>query len=367
MFIDHNNAAYFLAERGLLEFESVVEGDFLIADQSSRNRNLRIVRRKSPGFFIKQVGQQAPEFLQSMQREAACYQLANENPDFQALLPLTPGFHYFDPINHILIIELLSDSESLWEYHRRVNCFPVEIAKLQGEKLGTYHRSVRMEAQNGNQRSGLEVFARQIPWILSIHETNPAYLNQVSRGNAQLIGIVQQYPEFQNALASIKQHWKYSALIHGDIKWENILLVTHNGAEPELRLIDWEIADIGDECWDAGAIIQAYLTFWVFSLPLSTGMPVADAAANAPFSGDDIKRALSAYWLSYAESRGLGQNTGRRMLIRSMNCAAARMIQTAYESIQSSPQMSPYALCKLQMSMNILRDPQAAVGDLMGL
>jgi hypothetical protein len=33
------------------------------------------------------------------------------------------------------------------------------------------------------------------------------------------------------------------------------------------------------------------------------------------------------------------------------------MIQTAYESIQTSPQISLHALCKLQMSMNILKDP----------
>jgi hypothetical protein len=43
------------------------------------------------------------------------------------------------------------------------------------------------------------------------------------------------------------------------------------------------------------------------------------------------------------------------------------MIQTAYESIQATPQISPHALCKLQMSMNILRDPEAAVADFIEL
>jgi serine/threonine protein kinase len=364
MFVDHENVAYFLAERRLLTFESVVDGDFMIVDQSSRNRNLKIVRQKSPGFFIKQVGNRAPAYMQSMEREATCYKLAKQHPEFHSLHALLPEFHYFDPVNYILVIELLPNGESLWEYHQKVGRFPLEIAKLQGEKLGAYHSQINV---NGHPEE-VKVFQRQIPWILSIHETNPTYLGQVSQGNTQLIAILQQYPEFQTALARIKADWTHTALIHGDIKWENMMLC-HNGDEAslELKIIDWEIADIGDECWDVGAIIQAYLTFWIFSLPMNNGLGLAETAASSPFEAEGIKPALAAYWSSYAESRNLEASASRRMLVRCMSCAAARMIQTAYESIQMTPQISPHALCKLQMSMNILRDPEAAVGDLMGL
>jgi len=364
MNLNPNNVAQFLAERRLLTFESVVDGDFLVVDQNSRNRNLKIIRRKSDGFFIKQIPQQTPEFMQSMQREAACYRLGNERRNLGEFPSLTPRFYYFDPLRYILIIELLVDSESVWEYHQRTGSLPVEVARLQGEKLGAYHRAARVNGQT----EGFEVFGRQIPWILSIHETNPMYLNQVSRGNAQLIGVVQQYPEFQSALAELKAQWNFSTLIHGDIKWENLMLRRVDGeAALELKVIDWEIADVGDECWDAGAVIQAYLTFWVFSLPLNSGMSLAEAAASSRYSSEDLKRALAVYWTSYAESGGLNQTASRQKLLRSMRCAAARMIQTAYESIQSSPQISPYALCKLQISLNILRDPKNAVADLMGL
>ena len=363
MFVDPSNVAYFLAERRLLTFDSVVDGDLMVVDQTSRNRNLKIVRRKSPGFFIKQVNFRSPEYTQSMGREAACYRLAKQHPELSALRALMPEFYYFDPINHILIIELLNDGESLWEYHRRAGCFPLEVAKLQGETLGSYHSQVSAEAV----QTEAGVFARQIPWILSLHETNPAYLGHVSRGNAQLIGILQQYPEFESALSRIKAGWNYTALIHGDIKWENMMLCHDGDSPPRLKIIDWEIADIGDECWDVGAVIQAYLTFWVFSLPLSGGGGIAEAVTAAPLDAESIKPALAAYWNAYAESRGLNAGTSRPMLARCMSCAAARMIQTAYESIQATPQISPYALCKLQMSMNILRNPEAATADFVGL
>jgi hypothetical protein len=363
MFVDPGNVAYFLAERRLLTFDSVVDGDFMVVDQTSRNRNLKIVRRKSPGFFIKQVSLPSPEYTQTLAREAACYRLSKEHLEFGAMRALMPEFHYFDPVKHVLIIELLNDGESLWEFHQRVQSFPVEIAKLQGETLGSYHAQVSADAAQGEAG----VFARQIPWILSLHETNPAFLGNVSRGNAQLIGILQQYPEFESALSRIKAGWNYAALIHGDIKWENMMLCHDGDAPPRLKIIDWEIADIGDECWDVGAVIQAYITFWIFSLPLGGGAGVAEAVAAAPLDAESLKPALAAYWNAYAASRGLGADASRQALVRSMSCAAARMIQTAYESIQATPQISPYALTKLQMSMNILRNPEAAVADFVGL
>ena len=363
MFVDYGNVAYFLAERRLLEFDSVVDGDFMVVDQSSRNRNLKIVRRKSPGFFIKQVSFSSPEYTQTLAREAACYRLSKEHAEFGAMRALMPEFHYFDSAKHILVIELLNDAESVWEYHQRVRCFPLDIAKLQGETLGSYHRQVSADAA----RAEAGVFAQQVPWILSLHETNPAYLGQVSRGNAQLIGILQQYPEFESALSAIKAGWNYASLIHGDIKWENMVLSYGGGDAVRLKIIVWEIADLGDECWDLGAVIQAYLTFWVFSLPLSGGAAVADAVAAAPLDAESMKPALAAYWQAYAESRGLDADASRRKLVRSMSCAAARMIQTAYESIQSAQQASSYTLTKLQMSMNILRNPEVAADDFVGL
>ncbi len=360
MFVDTNNIAYFLAERGLLRFESVVDGDFMVRDQNSRNRNLKVIRKNSPGFFIKQIAQKTPEYMQSMEREAACYRLAKQHPGFRSLQSLLPEFHYFDPANYILILELLPNGESLWGYHQRAGKFPLDIGKLQGEKLGLYHGRIKL---NGDT-SELKPFPRQIPWILSVYETHAAHQNQLGGGNSQLIDIVRQYPEFPYALAAIKTDWKYSTLIHGDIKWENLMVCRKGEDGPlELKIIDWEIADIGDECWDVGGVLQAYLSFWIFSLPV-TDTP---GPATAPFDTEGIKPAMAAFWTSYAAARNLDQNTSHQMLVRSMSCAAARIIQTAYESSLMVPQLSKHALCKLQMSMNILRDPAGAVHDLMGL
>ena len=380
MFLAPENVPYYLAERGLVSLKSVVDGDFTVFEQSSRNYNLKVVRQGSPGFFIKQVRRQSADLTTSFEREAACYEAARDGDKLAALKRLIPDFHLFDARRHVMVLGLLSGAESLWEHHKRVRRFSPRLAELQGDKLGEYHDGVRVSDLSSPDLTSpaLKRFPRALPWILSIHESDPSYLATLSRGNAQVVEILRRFPEFPRALKEIKRSWRHNALIHGDVKWENLMLcgrresdgaaANENGAPSydgaDLKVIDWEMADIGDDCWDVGAIFQSYLTFWIFSLPLAE-KGLAEAAADSPYDEDEMKRAMNAFWHRYAARRRLSSKMYRRMRERSMRCAAARMIQTAFESVQKSPDVTPHALCKLQMAMNILQDPAAAVRDLM--
>src|SRR3954453_4655707 len=121
------------------------------------------------------------------------------------------------------------------------------------------------------------------------------------------------------------------------------------------------MADLGDECWDAGAILQAYLSFWIFTLPLGPGVSLEAAAAMSSFKGEDMKVALAAFWTRYAAPRGFGKTTSRRYLERCMACAAARMVQTAYEGIQKYSQITAQGHCQLHISKNVQHGPSTAV------
>ena len=360
MFLAPENVPLYLAERGLLELKTVVAGDFTVLEQSSRNYNLRVERQHSPGFFIKQVRQPTPDLITSFQREAACYALAQDGKRLAALQRLIPDFHFFDARNHVMVLGLLDEAESLWQHHLREKKFSLEVARLQGEKLGTYHSQVRI---NDLAPAELEVFPRSLPWILSIHESESPYLARLGGGNAEVVELLRQYPEFPRAMHEIKRTWRRNALIHGDIKWDNLMLWRVAGGW-DLKVIDWEMADIGDDCWDVGAIFQSYLTFWIFSLPLQT-TALTEAAAESPYVEEEMKQAMRTFWQSYAASRRFSPGKSRRLRERAMRCASARMIQTAFESVQQSPQITPHALCQMQMAMNISRDPGAAVRDLL--
>jgi hypothetical protein len=360
--VDPENVLQYLAERRLTTVESAVDGDFMVLDQSSRNRNLKVLRRRSRGFFLKQSRSRSAAYARTVEREAACYGLAASHPDLAGLADLLPRLHLWDKANGVLVLEMLPNAESLWEHHQRMRGFPLDVAGLQGERLGAFQRQAERFQP---QLEALGLFDRQVPWILSIHETHPQYLHQMSQGNVQLLQILQQYPRLTSALDALRRSWAPRMLVHGDVKWENLILCRASEDAPvELRMIDWEMADLGDDGWDVGAIFQAYWTFWIFMLPLGPGVTLDQAAAQSPWRMEDLQAALTTFWRSYARARGITGRTERRMLERTMSCAAARMVQTAYEAIQQSQRMTPQGLVQLQMSMNVLSDPAAAAREI---
>jgi len=230
MIITKETIAHYLLGRGLLSFDSVVDGDFLVVEATSRNRNFKVIRSSNPGYFVKQVKTLMPKFYDS------------------------------DPARHALVIELLPEGGSLSDYHRQLGSFPVEVGVQLGRILGTYQREMGRRLRDGAKSNA---FARRVPWILSLHQLNQNLFGQLSAANTQVLNIIQSYPDFQQTLDRMSAGWRFDSLIHGDIKWDNLhVSVEGNGevkteGEMKLRLIDWELADFGDACWDAGAVFQS--------------------------------------------------------------------------------------------------------------
>ena len=384
MIITKETIAHYLLGRGLLTFDSVVDGDLLVVEATSRNRNFKVIRTASPGYFVKQVKAFEPQAVETMRYETACYWLSHNDPDFEPLAALMPKFYDSDPARHALVVELLPEGGSLSDYHRQSGAFPVEVGVQLGRILGTYQREMGRRLRDGAKSNA---FARRVPWILSLHQLNQNLFGQLSAANTQVLNIVQSYPDFPQTLDRMSAGWRFDSLIHGDIKWDNLhVTVERAGAEeggeaeaggaanmkqPEgkmtLRLIDWELADFGDACWDAGAVFQSYLSFWVFSMPAVAGVPAEQLVGAAQFPVEKMQPAIRAFWKTYVETRGLSGEEARDALERSVSYGAARMIQTAYEYMFHAPQITTSALYLLQLSLNILKSPREATASLLAL
>jgi len=373
MIITKETIAHYLLGRGLLTFDSVVDGDFLVVEATSRNRNFKVIRTANPGYFVKQVKTFEPQAVETMRYETACYWLSQNDPDFEPLAALMPKFYDSDPARHALVIELLPEGGSLSEYHRQLGSFPVEVGVQLGRILGTYQREMGRRLRDGAKSNA---FARRVPWILSLHQLNQNLFGQLSAANTQILNIVQSYPDFPQTLDRMSAGWRFDSLIHGDIKWDNLHVTIGGAAEGgeenaaggmNLRLIDWELADFGDACWDAGAVFQSYLSFWVFSMPAVAGVPAEQLVGSAQFPVEKMQPAIRAFWKTYVETRGLGSEEARDALERSVTYGAARMIQTAYEYMFHAPQITTSALYLLQLSLNILKSPGEATASLLAL
>jgi hypothetical protein len=365
MILSTANLAHYLIDRGLVPASDVVDGDLVIVEVSRRNRNFKVLRAAGPGCFVKQAQDWQPYSVETLHREARCYRLAAGDPDFAALADLLPHLLAYDAERCILVTELLPGAESLAEYHGRHGSFPLEMAERLGVMLGTYHRRAGTRAREGRLDAG---FPRTPPWILAVLDHNPSHLGPVSAGAAQLLGILRRYPEFRTGLDAVRAEWRHDALIHGDMKWENCMVLPGEGpAGGGIRIVDWELADFGDACWDVGSLFQAYLSSWIFSMQIPSDARPEQLLGGAQFPIERMQPAMGTFWRSYVSTLGAGAPAAAELLRRSMLYAAARMVQTAWEHTAAVPQVSTHVVCLLQLALNVLTRPDDAVRHLLGI
>lgn len=356
MLITAANICHYLLDKGFISGESVVDGDYVVVDSSGRNRNFQVIRESAPGYFVKQILHWDPQTIAMLQCEAACYWLAHNDADFSPLAPLLPEFFYYDLERHVLITELIPEGENLYEHFRRVGGFTTNMAGRLGRALGTYHQ---VAGDGLNSSPHCSIFPRQLPWILSADRRASHPFKQLSPATSQLFDLVDSSTELPRALDRLRAGWRADTLMHGDMRWENCVLAPRDSAG--LKIVDWELADIGDACWDIGGIIQAYLSASIMSAPTSPGGTPSPRDETADYHSEAVRPSIRAFWQEYVGVLHLGDEVARELFSRCVGYAAARMIQSAYEYVQFSPQVSANALRLVRVSADILRDtPQAA-------
>jgi hypothetical protein len=297
----------------------------------------------------------------TLKREAACYELARDDP---ALSRLMPRLIRYDASRHVLIIELLPDAESLADYHARHKTFPLGIGRLLGEGLGLYH------AHAGTLTDSKELqalFARQVPVILRLEGGGHTALSHFGRIGPVLSALMRQHQEFQTLLDALGEEWRFDSLIHGDMKWDNVLVFPGQSGELDFRIVDWEMADFGDAAWDVGAVLQSFLAVWIQSMPIASGLPPEAYIGMAAQPLETMRPVLHAFWQAYAAKRGFAEDQRRRELERCMCFGAARLVWAAVEQRLYAPQFDPAAAALLQVSLNVLKDPARAVRDLLNV
>jgi len=72
-------------------------------------------------------------------------------------------------------------------------------------------------------------------------------------------------------------------------------------------------------------------------------------------------------WRTYSEVIELPSKERKTFLLRTIRYGAARMIQTAYETLSFATHVNANALYLLQVSMNILLNPEEATDVLFGI
>ncbi len=354
--LDQSEAVSYLLGRGLIGTCSVVDGGIVVREVSRRNCNFAVDAGAAPSYLLKQGF--GPEGAATVAREAAVYEkLSVAGGAMEAYLP---RFHGYDAGERVLILELVRGARDLGTYHRGRRRFSTTLATAVGDALGRLHAEVLPEAD--------AMFAGRPPWVLSIHRPDLSIFREASAASLELVKTVQSVPSLGRHLDELRHAWHPSVLIHQDLKWDNLLACPAAGSsKPALKVIDWEAACGGDPGWDIGTVFSDYLSFWLFSIPV-TGRDLPERfpeLARSPLQR--MHPALAACWQSYRQRAGLKEPESGERLRRAVSFAAARLIATAFEAAQMSARLDSSLILHLQLAVNILERPREAAVHLLGL
>lgn len=206
------------------------------------------------------------------------------------------------------------------------------------------------------------------PGVYTAHRGGPL-LRWLGPGQRLLVDRAAGVRALAKGLDELAASWRPEALVHGDIKGENILCRAAaketQSASGSIKLVDWELCDLGDPAWDTGCLIQSYITFWALSGPMRPGLSLR---ARVPLSAvplASIAPAARAVWEGYQSSHPSGSED-RQLLERTLRSAAARVFQSALERMHGLPEPPPPSLVLLDLAAEAMEHP-STLGELFGL
>jgi 5-methylthioribose kinase len=355
MLTQHDVVPYLLT-RGLITSRYVVDGNVAVLDNSRRNRNYRII---SPDgcYLVKQaVGS---DRIETLSREAVIYQQFFSGGQKNGIASHLPRFCAYDPEQHILILELIQDAETLREQQQRLGRVSSHSAQKAADALASLHR-VKLTSK--------EKTATPRASALYLHQPSLAAYRDISRAGLQLIEIIQKQKGLKERLDQLRHEWQPSRFIHGDIRAENFLIPVPLGRNKRpVKIVDFEFAGAGDAAWDVGSLFSEYLSFWLFSFPLMTASQLDRFIHLTACPLDKIQPSLRSFWNQYVSCMALDDSKSDQFLLRAVKFSALRLFVMALEMSPALSSVNTYILLLVQVGMNILAQPEKAAVELLGI
>jgi thiamine kinase-like enzyme len=349
-----------LAARGLISLAAVVDGDLALVEVPRRNRNLKVLIRNGRSYFVKQAVDRSSR--QSVAREADFYRFISSLPN--GLHQYLPNFYGHDSETHLLVLELAPASRDLSEHYECAHRLSLPLARQTGCALAELHK-LRDSHQSG--MSFGQGATADTPWVLSLDQPSVAILGRASAANLKLIRIIQGFTGFVEALQRLYLEWRRDWFIHFDLKSENMVAVRGtSGRWTRLQVVDWEFVGTGDACWDIGSVFADYLGRWLLSMPQTEENTAGQMSDLSSRRLVETQAVLGAFWKEYVLRMSLA-HLADQWLVRSVEYAAARLLQRCYEELQTSMDLTVHSVRMLQVGQNMLQRPEEAAVRLLGL
>jgi hypothetical protein len=334
-----------------------------VVSAARRNRNLQVRVRGGQGCLVKQPDDPTAGGHHTLRSEAAFYAFCAQEPAAAGMAAVIPRLLFCDPDQAVLAVELFDAAMPLWHHFwtHDDGPFPVGIASALGRALATVHRLFRLPGLGEDPR--LSWLGRQSPWVMRVHKPSPELLATLSPANYRTLLILQTQERLSERLDRLWKQWRVETVIHNDVKSDNALALPSG----EVRLVDWEMVQLGDPAWDLAGALQDLLIFWVSSMPAGGGLTHEEMIAEGRYPLATVQGAMRALWAGYRAGAGLGPAEAGDLLSRSVVFSGARLIQSAYEMAYGASVLPATSVLLLQISANLLADPGLAQVQLYGI
>jgi aminoglycoside phosphotransferase (APT) family kinase protein len=343
-----------LIKRELLSADLIVDDDVQVVPAARRHHNFTVRTSRGPRFFLKQGAGADKE--RTLRHEAAVYEWFRKLPSFVALEPLLASYNGYDSNERTLVLGLVDEARSLSDHHELARGrLSAALGTAVARGLAAIHRLT----------SGTPSFPASSARFLQLHRPTLDHYVGASRATLQLIGLIQQSPALSGLLDQLEREWETRCLIHGDLRWDNCLV--SNDGVIAVKFVDWEMSGLGDPRWDVGTIFSQCLVAWLLSAPLARDSPPEDFLHLAQYTLPKMRPGIRSFWRSYASAMRLDDDAREQWLVRSVQYAGARLIQTAYERTQLTTELTADAIYLLQLSLNTLQRPLEAAVQLFGI
>jgi aminoglycoside phosphotransferase len=347
--IAQSEIAHYLLSLGLVKPRAIVDEGLTVVDASRRNSVFLVSTAAGPTFAVKQARVGTADTLA---HEAAVLRVLAAGD----LADRVPAVVHHDPNAGRLVLRTPGRARD-WNEHHAAGGFPPTPARILGRTLASLHAL---------PPDGLAALPAGVDrmWALSLPEPPRALLLGLSAGALDLVARVQASRAFCERLEELADAHADDALVHGDLRWDNCLAVARAGSQRRTRLllVDWELAGRGAAGFDVGTVLAEYLRVWVGSIPIADP---ADPGRLLPWARHPLwqmQPALKALWTTYCLA-----NPGHPPLRRVIELTALCLLQSAVEQAQGLDAASAHVMILVQLADNLVRSPEAAAQNLLGL
>ena len=309
-------------------------------------------RRNSPGRPSFAKAPRSPDHREELLHEAAVYDALRDR--CPATTERVPGGVRWNPETDELEMDAVP-AASLADHVASREALEPAVAAALGRAVGELHGE-GADPRPDDPRSD---------WLqggVGIARPTPRGLSLLSAGGIELLKTLQRSNALQSRLGNLAPR-AGDALVHGDLRWENVLVMP--GPEPLVWLVDWEMGGAGERAWDVGCFAAACVSEWLCSIPDVPGLPPDRLAAEAALPMDALALGLNAFWTAYLEAAP-GPHTDA-WAERCTQLAAVRLVYAGFECTTFDAGLRPAAVAHLQVAAHVLENPARARRELLGI